>query len=251
MRIIPQHVSEHVSDTCMKFLGIHKCKIYMLATCRKCFWINNVSFSSTMGRVGFSWFLALWYEGDPDFLCSQVYDAQGEASAAAAASSVPPKRQKQPLLVRSCLGTGLSQPWLPLTCVLNSSHRAQTAKAWVCRKKDFLLRDFLKALETTTAMKRRKISCNSVGDRWVSFLVTSRSLHLVGSVQDSAKVVVSWLLARNCCSLAVVVTSIFVSRWWSGGEAVISRLLRLWDLGDWLGTLESRSFVVVVVSCAA
>ena len=35
-------------DTCMKFLGINKCKIYMLVTCRQCFQLNNVSFSSTM-----------------------------------------------------------------------------------------------------------------------------------------------------------------------------------------------------------
>ena len=44
MRIIPQHVSGHVRDTCMTFLGINKCKNYMLVTCRKYFRINNVSF---------------------------------------------------------------------------------------------------------------------------------------------------------------------------------------------------------------
>ena len=48
MRIIPQHVSGHVRDACMKIVGIIKCKFYMLVTCRKCFRINNVSFSSTM-----------------------------------------------------------------------------------------------------------------------------------------------------------------------------------------------------------
>ena len=48
IRIIPQHVSGHVRDTCMKVLGISKCKFFMLVTCRKCFRINNVSFSSTM-----------------------------------------------------------------------------------------------------------------------------------------------------------------------------------------------------------
>ena len=32
MSIIPQHVSRHVRDTCMKFLGIKKCKFYMLVT---------------------------------------------------------------------------------------------------------------------------------------------------------------------------------------------------------------------------
>ena len=48
MRIIPQHMSRHVRDTCMKFLGINKCKFYMLVTCRQRFRINLVSFSSTM-----------------------------------------------------------------------------------------------------------------------------------------------------------------------------------------------------------
>ena len=32
MRIIPQHVSGNVRDTCMKFSGISKCKIYMLVS---------------------------------------------------------------------------------------------------------------------------------------------------------------------------------------------------------------------------
>ena len=50
MRIIPQHVSGHVRDACMKFLGINTCKIYMLVTCRKCFQINHVSILSTMVR---------------------------------------------------------------------------------------------------------------------------------------------------------------------------------------------------------
>ena len=48
MRIVPQHVSGHIRDTCMKFLGINKCKCYMLVTCRKCCRIKHVSFSSTM-----------------------------------------------------------------------------------------------------------------------------------------------------------------------------------------------------------
>ena len=53
MRIIPQHVSGHVRDTCMKFLGINKWKCYTLVTCRKCFRINSVSFSSTMVQLSF------------------------------------------------------------------------------------------------------------------------------------------------------------------------------------------------------
>ena len=44
MRIIPQHASGHVRDTCMKILGIIKCKCYMLVTCRKCFRISKCIF---------------------------------------------------------------------------------------------------------------------------------------------------------------------------------------------------------------
>ena len=102
-----------------------------------------------------------------------------------------------------------------------------------------LLRDFLKALETTTAIKRCKISCNSSGDCSVSDL----SFHgrcIARSLQDSAEVVISRLLARNCRSLAVVVSAVFASRrWpfasqrWPGGEVVISRssCLPLWGVG--------------------
>ena len=43
MRIIPQHMSGHVKDTCMKILGINKCMFYMLVTCRKCFRINTIA----------------------------------------------------------------------------------------------------------------------------------------------------------------------------------------------------------------
>ena len=64
----------------------------------------------------------------------------------------------------------------------------------------------------------------------------SRSLH------DSAKVVISRLLARNCRSLAVVVSAVFASRrWpfatqrWPGGEVVISRSLPLWGVEVDLG----------------
>ena len=42
-----EQVLAHVRDTYMKFLGINKCKFDMLATCRKCYGINNVHFSST------------------------------------------------------------------------------------------------------------------------------------------------------------------------------------------------------------
>ena len=51
MRIIPQHVSGHVRDTCMTFLGINTCKFYMLVTCRKCFRINNVSSLRAKGTL--------------------------------------------------------------------------------------------------------------------------------------------------------------------------------------------------------
>ena len=97
--------------------------------------------------------------------------------------------------------------------------------------------DFLKALETTTAIKGRKISCNSSGEYSVSYL----SFHgrcISRSLQDSAEVVIARLLARNCRSLAVVVSAVFASRrWtfasqrWPGGELVISRSLPLWGVG--------------------
>ena len=88
------------------------------------------------------------------------------------------------------------------------------------------MRVFLKALETTAAINWLKISCNSVGDCWVSDL--SRHGHHV-------------LLARNCCSLAVVVTEVFASRSWPAGGVVMSLSLQHWDLGGWIGTLQSRS----------
>ena len=72
-------------------------------------------------------------------------------------------------------------------------------------------RDLLKALETTTAMKGRKISCIFCSDSAVSDL----SLHgrcISRSLQNSARVVISQLLACNCCSLAVVVSAIFASQ---------------------------------------
>ena len=69
------------------------------------------------------------------------------------------------------------------------------------------LREFLKALEATTAMKRRKISCSSL----------------------SFRLVISRLLARTCWSLAAVVSATVTSQQWPGGEVVISRLLPPWD----------------------
>ena len=90
--------------------------------------------------------------------------------------------------------------------------------------------DLLKALETTTAMQRHKISCNSGcnADLWFHGPCTSRSL------QDPAKSVTSRLLACNCCSLAalaVVVSAILTSRRWPGVEVIVSLSLPLWDLG--------------------
>ena len=100
---------------------------------------------------------------------------------------------------------------------------------WEYDYRQTFITDFQKALETTTAMKRRKISCKICSDCAVSNLslhgrCISRSLH------DSAKVVISWLLARNCCSLVAVVGAIFASQSWPGGEVVISRSLPLWHL---------------------
>ena len=89
------------------------------------------------------------------------------------------------------------------------------------------------AFETTTATKRRKIWCKICTNCAVKNFCNlsfhgyciSRSLH------DSARVVISRLLTRNCCSLAVVVSATFVSQWWPGGEVLVSRSLLLWDLG--------------------
>ena len=54
-----------------------------------------------------------------------------------------------------------------------------------------------KILETTTAMKRRKISCTFCSDCTVSNLSLDGRCSL-RSLQDSANVVISRLLARNC-----------------------------------------------------
>ena len=102
------------------------------------------------------------------------------------------------------------------------------------------VRDFQKALEMTTAMKRHKILRKICSNCAVSSLslrgrCISRSLH------DAAKVVISRLLTRNCCSLAVVVSVIIcasmMARWRSRRFTVVatlvavSRSLPLWDLG--------------------
>ena len=63
MRIIPQHVSGHVRDTCMKILGNNTCNFYMLVTGRRCFRINNVSFRPQWygaRRVSVGW--GIWGE---------------------------------------------------------------------------------------------------------------------------------------------------------------------------------------------
>ena len=69
----------------------------------------------------------------------------------------------------------------------------------------------------------------------VQFLSAVSNLSLHGrcvsrSLHDSTKIVISRLLARNCCGLAVVVGAIFASQSWPGGEVVISRSLPLWHL---------------------
>ena len=61
--------------------------------------------------------------------------------------------------------------------------------------------------------------------------IVELSLHgrcMSRSQQDSAKVIISRLLARNCCSLAVIVGA---SQWWPSREVVFSGSLPLWDLG--------------------
>ena len=115
------------------------------------------------------------------------------------------------------------------------------------------IRDFQKALETTTATKRRKIGrkiCSKCAVSNLSFhgRCISRSLH------DSAKVVISRLLTRNCCSLAVVVSAnICLSIPLNDGKVEKSSFHSRCCFGTSVGrtgTLESRSFVAVVVSCA-
>ena len=116
-----------------------------------------------------------------------------------------------------------------------------------------LFRDFQKALETTTATKRRKIwrkICSKCEVSNLSFhgRCISRSLH------DSAKVVISRLLTRNCCSLAAVVSATFcLSIPLNDGQVEKSSSHGRCYFGISVGrtgTLESRSFVAVVVSCA-
>ena len=113
----------------------------------------------------------------------------------------------------------------------------------------FLFRDFLKAHdETTTAIKRRKVSCTSSGNCRI-FDLSFHGRCISRSLQDSAEVVISRLLAGKCRSLAVVVSAVFASRrWpfasqrWPGGEVVISRSLPLWGVGrlNW----DTRKVVV-------
>ena len=82
------------------------------------------------------------------------------------------------------------------------------------------LRDFLEALETTTAIKRRKES-HALEEAIVEF----QTCHVTvvacrGRCKIPAKVVISRLLACNCCSSVVVVSA-----------AIASRSLPLWGLG--------------------
>ena len=125
-------------------------------------------------------------------------------------------------------------------CAWNSPARKDIYATEKISQKQELVRDFQKALETTTAMKRHKILRNICSNCAVSNLslrgrCISRSLH------DAAKVVISRLLTRNCCGLAVVVSVIvclsMMARWRSrrftvvATLVVVSRSLPLWDLG--------------------
>ena len=109
------------------------------------------------------------------------------------------------------------------------------------------IRDFLKALETTTAMKRRNILCTFCSDCAV-FNLSLQGRCISPSLQDSAKVAISRLLARNCCSL--------VTFWWSlwvqflplnDGQVEKSSFhgrCHFGTLVGGIGTLKSRSFMV-------
>ena len=147
----------------------------------------------------------------------------------------------------------VNQPCFRLDCRERQFFRTNVMRQKITSRIEITLRgysrDFVKAFETTTAINRRKLSCNSGGDYWASDL-SFHGRRISRSLQNSVKVFISRLLAPNRCSLAVVVIAIFASRWWPSGKVVISQSLRLWDLGDWSGTFESRSFVAVVVSCA-
>ena len=124
--------------------------------------------------------------------------------------------------------SAIAAAWMHHSQVLSSSH------AWIrCRPQaEAAVREFLKALETTTAMKRRKISCSFGSDCWVS----DSSFHgcWLG-------IVVAWQL------LWVPLLPL------NDGQVEKSSFhgcYRLGTPGGWIGTFKSRSFVVVVVSCA-
>ena len=74
-----------------------------------------------------------------------------------------------------------------------------------------ILTNFQKALETTTAMKRRK-TLRKISSKCAASSLSLRDRCISRSLHDSAKVVISRLLTRNCCSLAVVVSVIFASQ---------------------------------------
>ena len=91
---------------------------------------------------------------------------------------------------------------------------------------DPLLREFLKALETTTAMKRRKISCSCGSDCWAS----DSSFHgcWLG-------IVVVWRL------LWVQLLPLNDGR---VEKSSFHGCYRLGTPGGWIGTLQSRSLVI-------
>ena len=64
---------------------------------------------------------------------------------------------------------------------------------------------------TTKAIKRRKISC-TVGSDCCVFDLSLHGRWISQSLQDSAKVCISRLLARNGCSLVVVVSATLASQ---------------------------------------
>ena len=97
-----------------------------------------------------------------------------------------------------------------------------------------VIRDFLKALETTTAIKRCKISCTFLQRLFSFWLATSRRLHFM-------------VVSRSFKSRHFTVVGSQVL--WFGGRCVCGRC-RFGTSGGWIGTLESLSFVAVVVSRA-
>ena len=107
-----------------------------------------------------------------------------------------------------------------------------------CRRLAFFSEDFLKALETTTAMKLRKVSCS-----WRAAIVVGSDLSFHGCWLGLVGV---WRLlckCQNCCLSTM-------ARWRSRHFTLGCYRLRRGPGGCIANLQKHRSFVAVVVSCA-